>query len=138
MPAIEWAQNAVAWYKVHGADRIVAEVNNGGDLVEANLRAAEGGKSVPYTAVHASRGKTIRAEPVSALYEQGRIHHVGAFPALEDQLCAWDSTGDEKSPDRLDALVWGLTHLMLASSAHAPADPRASDARRASFPKLRA
>jgi phage terminase large subunit-like protein len=133
----EWARKAIDAFERFKADRIVAEVNNGGDLVEANLRAAEGGKSVPYTAVHASRGKTIRAEPVSALYEQGRIHHVGAFPALEDQLCSWDSTGDEKSPDRLDALVWGLTHLMLASSAQAPGDPRGSDARRASFPKLR-
>lgn len=91
-------------------DRIIGEVNNGGDYIEAALRAVDA--SVPYTAVHASRGKRIRAEPVAALYEQHRVHHVGALPDLEDQLTTWiPDIGT--SPDRLDALVWLLTDLLL-------------------------
>jgi len=110
-----WAAEAVALYKARKADRIVAEVNNGGEMVEATVRVID--PNVPYTAVHASRGKAIRAEPVSALYEQGKVHHVGAFPQLEDQMCAFTSDFDRKgagySPDRMDALVWALTELML-------------------------
>lgn len=105
----KWARQAVSAFYVHGADRIVAEVNNGGDMVEHTLRTVD--RTVPYKAVRASRGKEIRAEPVAALYEQGRIHHVGYFGPLEDQLCTW--LPGEKSPDRLDALVWALTELML-------------------------
>jgi phage terminase large subunit-like protein len=82
---IEWARIAVAAYKAHGADRIVAEVNNGGEMVENTLRVVD--DNLAYTAVHATRGKVVRAEPVSALYEQGRIRHMGAFTALEDQMC---------------------------------------------------
>jgi phage terminase large subunit-like protein len=105
----EWACAAVtAFHKFH-ADRIVAEVNQGGDMVESTIRTADG--NVPVTKIHASRGKVTRAEPVSALYEQGRVHHVGAFPELEDQLCEW--VPGEKSPDRLDAMVHALTELML-------------------------
>ncbi len=93
------------------ADRIVAEANQGGDLVEANLRSVN--SRIPYTKVHASRGKRTRAEPVVALYEQGLVHHVGSFGGLEDQMTTWDATDGSDSPDRVDALVWILTYLML-------------------------
>ena len=106
-----WAKIAVAAYKAKGADRIVGEVNNGGDLVEANIRVVD--PNVSFRAVRASRGKAVRAEPVSALYEQGRVHHVGYFPELEDQLCGWTPQSDEKSPDRLDALVWAVHELLI-------------------------
>src|SRR4051794_17814515 len=112
----EWARAAIAAYREHGADRIVAEVNNGGEMVEATLRVID--PSVPFTAVHASRGKVARAEPVAALYEQGRVHHLGALPLLEDQMCAFTASFDRNaagySPDRVDALVWALTELLLA------------------------
>jgi phage terminase large subunit-like protein len=87
---------------------IVGEVNNGGDLVERNIKAVD--LKIPFKAVHASRGKAIRAEPISALYEQGKVHHFGTFPQLEDQMCEW-VPGIEKSPDRIDALVWSITKL---------------------------
>lgn len=102
-----WARAAVMAYSEHRADRIIGEVNNGGEMVEHTLRTVEAG--IPFKAVHASRGKAIRAEPIAALYEQGRIHHVGVFGELEDQLCQWQP-GDA-SPDRLDALVWACTEL---------------------------
>lgn len=105
----QWASSAVAGYHVHKADRIVGESNFGGDMVEHTVRTVD--KSVSYKAVHASHGKYVRAEPVSALYEQGRIHHVGAFPLLEDELTEW--VPGAKSPNRLDALVWAITELML-------------------------
>jgi len=105
-----WATAAVTGYHTHKADLIVGEVNNGGDMVEHTVRTVD--KLVAFKKVHASRGKYIRAEPVSALYEQGKIHHVGFFPELEDQLCQWEP-GDT-SPDRLDALVWAITELMLS------------------------
>ncbi len=108
----EWARTALQLFLKWDADRIVAEVNNGGDLVEANLRAVHPG--VPYRAVRASRGKLVRAEPVAALYEQGRVHHVGCFPELEDQMCEWTPLSDQKSPDRLDWLVWGAYDLVIA------------------------
>lgn len=107
----EWGNAAVTVYNTRKADRIIGEVNNGGDLVEANIRAVA--NDVSYKAVRASRGKQTRAEPIAALYEQKRVHHVGQFPHLEDQLCDWDPTTGTKSPDRLDALVWTLTELML-------------------------
>lgn len=107
----EWAQAAVKAYRDHKADRILAEANNGGQMVESVIRAVD--RSVSYKAVHASRGKVTRAEPVSALYEQGRCHHVGAFPALEDQMCDYDPKTSKFSPDRMDALVWGFTELMV-------------------------
>lgn len=108
-----WATAAVTGYYNFKADRIVGEVNFGGDMVESIIRVVD--KSVSFKKVHASRGKAIRAEPVSALYEQGRIHHVGFFPDLEDQMCEW-VLGD-KSPDRLDALVWAITELMLEEAS---------------------
>lgn len=109
----EWARKAVAAYHEYKADRIVAEVNNGGDLVELTLRMVDGGRDVPFTKVHASRGKRIRAEPVSALYEQGRMHHVGRFPQLEDQMRLFNPETYEGSPDRLDAMVWSFTNLIV-------------------------
>ena len=106
-----WAKIAIAAYRWHRADRIVAEVNNGGDLVAGNIRAIDPSASV--RSVRASRGKYIRAEPVAALYEQGRVHHIGTFETLEDQMCGWTPQGDEKSPDRMDALVWAVTELLI-------------------------
>ncbi len=109
----EWATVATQAYHYHRADRIVAERNNGGDMVEATLLNAD--DTVTTGTVWASRGKHTRAEPVSALYEQGRVHHVGRdFVHLEDQLCEWEP--GMPSPDRLDALVWLITELMEAGS----------------------
>jgi len=112
----DWAKTAIALYRKHKADRIVAEVNNGGDMVEATLRMVD--KNISFKAVHASRGKVIRAEPVAALYEQGRMHHVGTFPTLEDQMCAFTTDLDRvaagQSPDRVDALVWAFSDLLVA------------------------
>lgn len=104
-----WATAAVTAYHLYHADRIVAEVNNGGEMVELTLRMVDA--NIPYKAVSASRGKQVRAEPIAAIYEQGRGHHVGAFGALEDELCQW--TPGDASPNRLDALVWAGTELML-------------------------
>lgn len=105
-----WAQRAVAAFDEFHADHIVAETNNGGDLVEATLRTVR--RTVPYRKVTASRGKQTRAQPVAALYEQGRISHVDVFAELEEQLTSWTPESG-KSPDRLDALVWALTDVML-------------------------
>jgi phage terminase large subunit-like protein len=110
----EWASQAINAYIEFNADRIVAEVNNGGDMVEHVIRgvAKERGLQVAYKEVRATRGKQLRAEPVSALTEQGIAHHVGFHPELEDQKCTW-VPGDAKSPDRLDAEVWAFTDLMI-------------------------
>jgi phage terminase large subunit-like protein len=108
----KWAMAAVTGYYKHKADTIVAEVNQGGDMVESTIHVAD--PDVPVKKIHASRGKFTRAEPVSALYEQGRVHHIGFFPDLEDQLCEW--VPGNTSPDRLDALVHVLTELMLQES----------------------
>ena len=109
----EWAKVAVRMYRKWSADRIIAEKNNGGEMVETVIRTAD--RSVPIKLVHASRGKVVRAEPISALYEQGRIHHVGIFDKLEDQMYGFSvdvvRSASEGSPDRVDALVWGLTEL---------------------------
>ena len=107
-----WARVAVESFFKHQADRIVAEVNNGGDLVERLIRTID--NTVPYTPVTASRGKIVRAEPIAALYEQRKVHHVGTLPELEDQMCSY-TAGSKKSPDRLDALVWALTELSQSS-----------------------
>lgn len=104
----EWARTAVTLYHKLEADAIVAEVNFGGDMVEATIRAVD--RNVPVIKVHSSRGKQVRAEPISAIYEQGRGHHVGTFPLLEDELCQWEP--GMPSPNRLDALVWMGTELM--------------------------
>lgn len=109
-PPHRWARAAVEAYDHWQADRVVAEVNNGGDMVGETIHAVRAG--IPYQAVRATRGKLTRAEPVAALYEQGRVHHLGCFPALEDQMVTW-TPDEERSPDRLDALVWALTALRL-------------------------
>lgn len=103
-----WATAAVTAYHRHKANMIVAEKNNGGEMVEAVIKQVD--PSVPVKLVHASRGKATRAEPVAAISEQGRDHHVGAFPKLEDELCLW-MPGDA-SPNRLDAKVWMITELL--------------------------
>ena len=122
-----WAQKALELYRQWRADRIVAEVNNGGDLVENTIRMFD--QNVAFSAVHATRGKARRAEPVAALYEArpgyplGRVFHVGAFPQLEDQLCEMTIDFDERaagySPDRVDALVWGFTELLVEKMSNA-------------------
>lgn len=128
----EWARRAVAAYRKHDADCIVAESNQGGEMVEQVIRSVA---DVPVKLVHATRGKYIRAEPASALYEQGRVHHVGCFPELEDQMIAFtpESASDRShglSPDRVDALVWGLTELfpdvIATQDKPAPRRPHAS------------
>ena len=109
----EWGRAAVTAYNTYSASKIVGEVNNGGDMIEFVIRSVQ--KGLSYGKVRATRGKQLRAEPISALYEQKKIHHVGAFPQLEDQMCEW--VPGDKSPDRLDALVWALTELMLDSTS---------------------
>jgi len=104
----DWAARVVAAFETYEADRVVAEVNQGGEMVESVLRQVA--PNLPVTKVRASRGKMTRAEPVAALYEQGRVAHCGTFAALEDQMCAY--AGHGKSPDRMDALVWALTDLL--------------------------
>ncbi|PKP67632.1 MAG: ATP-binding protein [Alphaproteobacteria bacterium HGW-Alphaproteobacteria-8] len=111
-PAV-WAARVVEAQRAFQADRIVAEVNQGGELVAEMIRRVD--PHAPVTSVRASRGKTARAEPVSLLYEQGLVRHVGAHPALEDELCGFGQPG--RSPDRVDALVWALAELMHAPGA---------------------
>ena len=108
----QWAQAAVHAYHYWQADCMVAETNNGGDLVKANLKATRSFDGISYQAVTASRGKKIRAEAPSMLYEQGKVHHVGVFAKLEDQMTNFTGHKTDKSPDRMDALVWALTNLM--------------------------
>lgn len=109
----EWARKAIDAYRRHKADRIIAEVNNGGAMVEATIRAVD--ERASFKAVHASRGKVVRAEPIAAMYEKQTVHHVGAFDVLEDQMCSFTSDFDRGkvgySPDRVDALVWAVTEL---------------------------
>ncbi len=111
----QWAERAVRALRMHKADRIVAEVNQGGDMVETIIRQIA--PSVPFRAVRASRSKRLRAEPVAALYEQRRVYHVGALPQLEDQMCSFTGSGNAPSPDRLDALVWAITDLMFSGAS---------------------
>jgi phage terminase large subunit-like protein len=107
----EWAARAVAVYRRHQADTLVAEVNQGGEMVRAVLRGIDA--AAPVKTVHATRGKWLRAEPVSSLYAQARVRHVGAFPALEDEMADFGLQGlsSGRSPDRLDALVYAVTEL---------------------------
>jgi phage terminase large subunit-like protein len=108
-----WADEAVRAFHRHRADRLVVEVNQGGDMVRSVIETVDG--SVPIRTVTASRGKHVRAEPVAALYEQGRVHHVRGLDKLEDQMCAMTRAGynGRGSPDRVDALVWALSELMI-------------------------
>lgn len=109
----QWARAAIAAMQRHGAERLVAEVNQGGDLVQTVIRQVDA--LVPFRAVRATRGKTARAEPVAALYEQGRVKHLRGLQRLEDQMCRMTLRGYEGkgSPDRVDALVWALTDLLI-------------------------
>ena len=113
-----WGRRVAERYKAWEADRVVGEANYGGDMVRFTVQTAD--KSLPYRDVKATRGKVVRAEPISALYEQGRVHHVGNFADLEDQLCNFTANGyvGDGSPDRADALVWALTELMLGNSPY--------------------
>ncbi len=113
---LAWAEIAVKLYRKYGADKVVAEVNNGGDLVETNVRQVD--RSIAYKAVRAAKGKYARAEPVSALYEQSRVRHLPGLNDLELQMTTWSAGTGEKSPDRIDALVWGITELALVQ--HTP------------------
>ena len=106
-----WARRVVNAYHEFDADRVVAEVNNGGDMVETVLRTID--PRISYKAVHASRGKRLRAEPIVSWYEQGKVFHVEPFPELEDQMCNYNPMGYDDSPDRLDACIWALTELLL-------------------------
>jgi phage terminase large subunit-like protein len=111
----EWARRAISLYDTYQADAIVCEVNQGGDMVEAMIKAEARGRTIKVIQVTATRAKHVRAEPVAALYEQGKVRHTSAFPELEDQLCAFtvdfDRNAKGYSPDRVDALVWAFTEL---------------------------
>ena len=115
-----WAERAIWLFHAVEADRGIAEVNEGGEMVETVLREAD--PSVPVKAVRATRGKWSRAEPVALLYSKGRVAHVGTHAALEDQMCNFAPSGtpDGASPDRIDSLVWALTELMLQPQARPP------------------
>ena len=117
----EWAEKVVDAYDHYKADRVVAEVNQGGDLVEATLRMVD--RRLSYRGVRATRGKIVRAEPIAALYEKKKVFHRQCFQKLEDQMCRFTGERTEGSPDRLDALVWAMTELAL--SADSPGAPRA-------------
>lgn len=116
-----WGSAVVSAYNVHRADRVVGEVNFGGDMVENTIHTVAGGDRVSFEAVRATRGKAVRAEPISALYEQGRVHHVGQFGNLEDEMCSWVLGETGESPNRMDALVWMLTELMIGEQIEEPA-----------------
>jgi predicted phage terminase large subunit-like protein len=105
----QWAKMAVETYYKYDADKIIAEVNNGGDLVERVIRTVD--NNISYGSVRATKGKYLRAEPISALYEQNRVKHLKPFQFLEDQMANYNPTTFSGSPDRLDALVWGITEL---------------------------
>jgi predicted phage terminase large subunit-like protein len=107
--ADKWCKIAIKAFYEWNADRIIAETNNGGDLVERLLRTID--TNIPYKSVTATRGKMVRAEPIAALYEQRRVHHIGYFSELESQMTTYTGERPKPSPDRLDALVWGLTEL---------------------------
>ena len=116
----QWAEIAVQAYRRHGADRVIAEANQGGDLVESTLRMVD--PNIPYSAVHASRGKYVRAEPVAALFEQNRVHLVGSFPLLEDQLTQFTpdmDRGKSGSPDRADSMIWAISELLVEREPYA-------------------
>ncbi len=110
----DWARRAVALYQHYRADRIIGEVNNGGDLIENVLRSVN--PAISYKAVHATRDKLTRAEPVAAIYEQGKAHHIDQLLDLELEMTSWEAKKGEKSPNRIDALVWAATDLCLSDT----------------------
>jgi len=112
----QWIRRAILKYHEYQADRIIAEVNNGGDLVENLLRNTD--RNVSFRSVRATRGKVIRAEPISALYEQKRVHHFGIFSELEEQMCQFTGNNvKSQHDDRVDALVWAITSLQSSGQA---------------------
>jgi len=112
---LRWAKVATSAYHRLKLNMIVGEVNNGGDLIKTVIKQVD--PNVRFRSVRASKGKAVRAEPISSLYDQNLVHHVGVFPKLEDQMCTWSPDLNEASPDRLDALVWLLTYLSKTSGA---------------------
>ena len=108
-----WARTAINLLRRYNGDRIIGEDNNGGEMVESTIRTVD--PAAPVKRVHASRGKAARAEPIAALYQQGKVHHVGVFPLLEDQLTTWEPMSGHRSPDRLDSLVWAMSELALGN-----------------------
>lgn len=110
---LEWAYRAITAYHEYLADYVVAEANFGGDMVKHTIRTAD--PNVPVRLVTASRGKAVRAQPVADLYAQGRVHHFASLPRLEDELCEWDPDGKGPSPNRLDAMVWAMSELMVTA-----------------------
>lgn len=123
--ASEWPVIVDSAYERHNADRVVGEVNYGGDMVRAVVQAVN--PNIPYSEVRATRGKVVRAEPISYLYEKGKIFHIGHFPELEEQLCSMTTSGylGGESPDRADALVWGFTELFPAMIKEEEKGPKA-------------
>lgn len=124
----QWAERAIAAFDRHDADAVVVEVNQGGEMVKHTLHSVRPG--LPVVEVRATRGKHVRAEPIAALYALGRVHHVGTFARLEDQMCVMTPAGYEGkgSPDRLDAAVWALAHLFPSMTTRPSPPPRASEA----------
>lgn len=122
-----WAAKAIELYHLYGADRIVAERNQGGEMVRYTFKTVD--ETIPIKLVHASRGKFARAEPVSSLYERGRVKHVRGLDALEDQMVQWCPLGSIGSPDRLDAMVWAVTELALKGIARPELNLSYSDAK---------
>jgi phage terminase large subunit-like protein len=114
LPPDQWAARAVSGFDAMGADKIIAETNNGGDMIQLLLQTVR--RNIPYEKITATRGKVVRAEPVAALYEQGKVHHTGVFKELEDEMANFVPGGLTKSPNRADALVWALSYLMLRPS----------------------
>jgi len=110
----QWARIAISLYDKHNADAVIGEVNNGGDMIETIIRSVD--SDVNYKSVHASKGKYTRAEPIAGLYEQGKVYHVGELIELEEQMTTWNAQIGEKSPDRIDAMVWAVSELMLNKS----------------------
>lgn len=129
-----WAAKAVELYNLYGADRIVAERNQGGEMVRYTFKSVD--ETIPIKLVHASRGKFARAEPVSALYERGRVKHVKGLDALEDQMVQWEPLGSIGSPDRLDAMVWAVTELALKGIARPELNLAYSDAKGLISPRM--
>jgi phage terminase large subunit-like protein len=110
---VETCQKVIEVYERRMANEVIGETNQGGDWIEALFRTHEKAENLPYRGVHAKDGKRLRAEPVSSLYEQGCVHHVGMFAKLEDEMCTWNPKDSDESPDRIDALVHGLARLLV-------------------------
>lgn len=128
---IEWASAAVRAYDENSMNWLIYESNQGGEMVEDLIRTINRGRKLPVAvkSVHASRGKRARAEPVATLYERGLVHHVGSLPGLEDEMCTWDAETSNESPNRIDALVWLLTKLLVKGAARKVRPPKVQSTR---------